>query len=61
MHSGDTFPGMYVTDDGGRRDAYAQTLKGAATGITGVDTVIPGHGAVTTWRAFVDYVDSMQQ
>jgi len=30
MHSGDTFPGMYVTDDGGRRDAYAKTLMGAA-------------------------------
>ncbi len=61
MHSGDTFPGMFVTDDGGRRDTYAKTLMDAATGIAGVDTVIPGHGAVATWQAFVDYVDSMQQ
>ncbi len=58
-HTGDLFarsgtPGIDV-NNGGSGVAYPDTLKKAATGISGVDTVIPGHSAVTTWSAFVEF------
>jgi cyclase len=58
-HTGDLFarpgtPGIDVTN-GGSGVAYPDTLKKAASGISGVETVIPGHSAVTTWQAFVDF------
>ena len=33
---------------------YPKTMSRAAAGITGVHTVIPGHGTVATWQSFVD-------
>ncbi|MGE3274041.1 MAG: MBL fold metallo-hydrolase [Vicinamibacterales bacterium] len=59
MHSGDAFAGPQApiidTANGGSGVAYPDTLTKAAAGITGVDTVIPGHSAVTSWQAFVNY------
>lgn len=59
MHAGDVFLGLdpptVDVKNGGSEAAYSQTLANAAAGIGDVDTVIPGHGAVTTWQAFVDY------
>ena len=55
MHAGDTFPGLSaVTRSGGSEEEYPETLRRAAAGITGVHTVIPGHGTVATWQSFVD-------
>ena len=55
MHAGDTFPGMNaVTQHGGSADAYPTTMSRAATTITGVRTVIPGHGPLKTWQEFAD-------
>jgi glyoxylase-like metal-dependent hydrolase (beta-lactamase superfamily II) len=61
-HTGDLFarPATPLIDmnNGGSGVAYPATLKKAAAGITGVDTVIPGHTpAPTTWNAFVEYGD----
>ena len=42
-------------NNGGSGVAYPDTLSKAAAAIKNVDTVIPGHSAVTTWQAFVDY------
>jgi len=39
---------------------YAKTMAKAAAGIVGVTTVIPGHGAVATWQAFVEAVAAMR-
>ncbi|MEZ5288317.1 MAG: MBL fold metallo-hydrolase [Vicinamibacterales bacterium] len=59
MHSGDAFAGTSApildTNNGGSGVQYPSTLAKAAAGITGVETVIPGHSAVTTWQAFLDY------
>ena len=59
MHAGDVFLGLNPPTvdvrNGGSEAASSQTLANAAAGIKDVDTVIPGHGAVTTWQAFVDY------
>ncbi len=53
MHAGDTFPGMNAVErHGGSRAAYSTTMTRAAA-LTGVRTVIPGHGPVTDWQAFV--------
>jgi cyclase len=64
MHSGDAFSGpntpLMDTNNGGSGLAYPETLAKAAAGIKGVDTVIPGHSAVTTWQAFVDYGEFMK-
>ena len=63
-HSGDLFAGpnapLIDTNNGGSGVAYPETLKKAAAGIKGVETVIPGHSAVTTWDAFVEYGDFNQ-
>jgi cyclase len=59
MHSGDLFSGktLPIMDaaNGGSGVAYPDTLKKAAKGIKGVDTVIPGHDVVMPWSAFVEY------
>jgi glyoxylase-like metal-dependent hydrolase (beta-lactamase superfamily II) len=59
MHSGDAFAmkGTPFIDrsNGGNGVTYPETLAKAATGIKDVDTVIPGHSAVTTWAAFVEF------
>ena len=58
-HSGDLFAGsgtpLIDTRNGGSGVAYPATLGKAATGITGVESVIPGHSAVTTWDKFVEF------
>jgi glyoxylase-like metal-dependent hydrolase (beta-lactamase superfamily II) len=64
MHAGDVFSGpnspLIDMNNGGSGLSYPGTLAKAASGITGVDTVIPGHSAVTTWQAFVDYGEFMR-
>jgi len=64
MHAGDAFSGpnnpIMDTNNGGTGIGYPGTLAKAAAGITGVDTVIPGHAGVTTWQAFVDYGEFMK-
>ena len=59
MHSGDAFAGtnapLIDTNNGGSGVAYPETLKKAAAGITGVDTVIPGHSDVMPWAKFVEF------
>ena len=60
MHAGDTFPGMnVVAGTGGSADEYPTTMARAAAEITGVHTVIPGHGEIATWQAFIDNVESI--
>jgi cyclase len=64
MHAGDAFSGpttpIMDVNNGGSGLAYPQTLAKAAAGIKNVDTVIPGHSAVTNWQAFVDYGEFMR-
>lgn len=58
-HTGDLFAGpstpIIDTNNGGSGVAYPQTLEQAAAGISGVESVIPGHSAVTTWDKFVEF------
>jgi glyoxylase-like metal-dependent hydrolase (beta-lactamase superfamily II) len=65
MHTGDLFPGRQVPfmDDGngGSGVEYPGTLARAAQGIRGVETVIPGHSAVTDWAAFVEFGDFVRE
>lgn len=60
-HTGDLFAGPnapYIdSSNGGTGVEYPKTLAKAGAGIMGVDTVIPGHSAVTSWKAFQDYGD----
>jgi glyoxylase-like metal-dependent hydrolase (beta-lactamase superfamily II) len=64
MHGGDAFSGpntpIMDTNNGGSGLSYPQTLAKAAAAIKNVDTVIPGHSAVTNWQAFVDYGEFMR-
>jgi glyoxylase-like metal-dependent hydrolase (beta-lactamase superfamily II) len=71
-HTGDLFAGpglpLLDTNNGGTGVKYPDTLKKAAAGIKDVESVIPGHSAVTTWAAFVEFgefnqavVNSVQQ
>jgi cyclase len=61
MHAGDTFPGMNAVErHGGSPAAYPATMTRAAQ-ITGVRTVIPGHGPVTNWQAFIDNAASLRK
>jgi cyclase len=63
-HTGDLFsaPGTPImdTNNGGSGLEYPATVRNAAAGIKDVDTVIPGHSAVTTWSAFSEYGDFME-
>jgi glyoxylase-like metal-dependent hydrolase (beta-lactamase superfamily II) len=59
-HTGDLFAGpstpLIDLNNGGSGVAYPDTLRRAAEGITGVDTVIPGHTPTTVpWNAFVEF------
>jgi glyoxylase-like metal-dependent hydrolase (beta-lactamase superfamily II) len=64
MHSGDLFAGKQApiidTNNGGSGIEYPETLIKAASGIRGVETVIPGHSAVTDWNAFREYGEFMR-
>jgi cyclase len=61
MHAGDLFAGkgtpIMDTSNGGSGVEYPSTLKKAAAGIRGVESVIPGHAPVTDWNAFKEYGD----
>ncbi len=63
-HTGDLFAarGTPIIDmnNGGSGVEYPKTLKKAAQGISGVDIVIPGHSAVSDWKAFEEYGDFNQ-
>ena len=58
-HTGDLFASTSVpildTNNGASGLSYPDTLRQAAAGIPGVETVIPGHRTVTDWAAFVDF------
>jgi cyclase len=64
VHTGDLFPGKAApfidTGNGGSGIEYPNTLAKAAAGIQGVDTVIPGHSAVTDWNAFREFGEFMR-
>ena len=59
MHAGDVFPrkGTPLIDvnNGASGVAYPETIAKAVEGIKGVETVIPGHSAVTDWAGFVEF------
>ncbi len=64
MHSGDIFAGkntpLIDTNNGGSALGYPVTLKKAAAGIRGVETIIPGHSGLLTWADFKEYGEFMQ-
>lgn len=64
MHAGDLFSGQNLpimdVNNGGSGLQYPVTLKKAAAGIKGVDTVITGHSTAMPWSAFVEYGEFMQ-
>jgi glyoxylase-like metal-dependent hydrolase (beta-lactamase superfamily II) len=64
MHSGDIFArkGTPLIDinNGGSGAEFPVTLKKAVAGIRGVETVIPGHSAVTDWNSFKEYSEFMR-
>jgi cyclase len=64
-HTGDLFStkGTPLIDmnNGGTGVEYPKTIAKAAAGIKGVDTVIPGHAAVTDWAAFQDFAGFTQE
>ena len=59
MHTGDLFPNKGApfmdASNGGSGLEYPKTLMKAAAGIKGVESVIPGHSAVTDWNTFKEY------
>ncbi len=57
---GDKGTPLIDVNNGGSGVEYPRTLKRAAEGIKGVDVVIPGHSAVTDWKAFQEYGDFNQ-
>ena len=65
MHTGDLFAGKGTpfmdANNGGSGLEYPKTLKKAAAGIRGVESVIPGHAAVMGWTSFVEFGDFIQE
>jgi glyoxylase-like metal-dependent hydrolase (beta-lactamase superfamily II) len=61
MHTGDLFAqrGAPLIDvnNGGSGMTYPDTLDRAVKGIRDVATVIPGHSAVTDWKAFAEFAE----
>jgi cyclase len=61
VHTGDLFPrkGTPLIDvnNGGSGVEYPATLEKALKGIRNVDTVIPGHSAVTDWAALTEFTE----
>jgi cyclase len=61
MHAGDVFPNKGTPfidrNNGGNGVTYPETMGKVIAGIKDVDTVIPGHSAVTTWAAFAEYAE----
>jgi len=65
MHSGDMFAfskGVPIIDinNGGSGIEYPKSLMKAAAGIKGIESVIPGHSAVTNWAEFKEYGEFMR-
>jgi cyclase len=64
VHTGDLFPAKAApfidTGNGGSAIEYPNTIAKAVAGIQGVDTVIPGHSAVTDWNAFKEFGEFMR-
>jgi cyclase len=65
MHSGDMFAfskGVPIIDtaNGGSGVEYPKSLMKAAAAIKGIDSVIPGHSAVTTFAEFKEYGEFMR-
>ena len=58
-HTGDLFAWKGTpfidTNNGGSGVEYPDTVLGAADGITGVDTVIPGHREISSWADFREF------
>ena len=58
-HTGDLFAGVGTplidVNNGGSGVAYPETVKKAASGLRGVDAVIPGHADVMPFSAFVEF------
>jgi hypothetical protein len=44
-------------NNGGSGVEYPQTLAKAVAGIKDVETVIPGHSAVTDWKTFQEFAE----
>ena len=65
MHTGDMFqrrnvPFIDFVNSGGSATEFAVTLQKAVDGISGVDTIIPGHSnTVLPWSDFTAYTDFM--
>ena len=64
MHAGDMFAfskGLPIIDvnNGGSGVEYPKSLMKAAAGIKGIESVIPGHSAVTNWAEFKSYGEFM--
>ena len=61
VHTGDLFASSSVPivdrNNGGSVLAYPDTVRDALAGISGVDTVIPGHRTVTDWATFSEFGD----
>jgi cyclase len=61
VHTGDLFArkGTPLIDmnNGASGVEYPETLEKAIKGIRNVDTVIPGHSAVTKWADFVEFAE----
>src|SRR6185295_12129042 len=61
-HTGDLFsskaPPIIERMGGGSGVSYPRTLAAAVAGISGVDTIITGHGTTpATWRDLQDFAD----
>jgi cyclase len=60
-HTGDLFAAKGTpfidASNGGSGVEYPKTLAKALAGIKDVDTIIPGHSAVTDWMALRDFAD----
>jgi glyoxylase-like metal-dependent hydrolase (beta-lactamase superfamily II) len=65
MHAGDMLPGKNTpimdTNNGGSGLEYPKTLMKAASGIKGVESVIPGHSTLMTWNDFKEYGDFIRE
>jgi cyclase len=61
VHTGDLFAAratpLIDMNNGGSGVEYPQTLAKAVAGIKDVDTVIPGHSAVTDWKTFQEFAE----
>jgi cyclase len=64
MHTGDMFQLKWLPfidpSSGGSAVAYPETLAKAAAGIKNVDTIIPGHAPIMTWRDMTEHVEVLQ-